>query len=105
MTYLTCLIPRYFGSHVLYKDIRDSEICPRGYVLHRKDRTNKTGGGVLLAIKNEYNSEHVPELDTDCEIVWAKMNLGMVSVLSTFPGLLVSTKSSVFVRCVGWSIS
>ena len=59
----------------LDKDIRDSEICPRGYVLHRKDRTNKTGGGVLLAIKNEYNSEHVPELDTDCEIVWAKMNL------------------------------
>ena len=57
------------------KDIRDSEICPRGYVLRRKDRTNKTGGGVLLAIKNEYNSEHVPELDTDCEIVWAKMNL------------------------------
>ena len=56
-------------------DIRDSEICPRGYVLHRKDRTNKTGGGVLLAIKNEYNSEHVPELDTDCEIVWANMNL------------------------------
>jgi hypothetical protein len=34
----------------LDKDIRDSEICPRGYVLHRKDRTNKTGGGVLLAI-------------------------------------------------------
>ena len=59
----------------LDKDIRDSEICPRGYILHRKDRTNKTGGGVLLAIKNEYNSEHVPELDTDCEIVWAKMNL------------------------------
>jgi hypothetical protein len=50
----------------LDKDIRDSEICPRGYVLHRKDRTNKTGGGVLLAIQNEYNSEHVPELDTDC---------------------------------------
>jgi hypothetical protein len=23
----------------------------------------------------EYNSEHVPEVDTDCEIVWAKMNL------------------------------
>ena len=25
----------------LEKDIRDSEIWPRGYVLHRKDRTNK----------------------------------------------------------------
>jgi hypothetical protein len=39
------------------------------------DMSDTTGGGVLLAIKNEYNSEHVPELDTDCEIVWAKMNL------------------------------
>jgi hypothetical protein len=52
----------------LDKDIRDSEICPRGYILHRKDRTNKTDGGVLLAIKNEYNSEHVPELDTACSL-------------------------------------
>jgi hypothetical protein len=49
----------------------DSEICPKGYILHRKDRNSKnhrTGGGVLLAIKNEYNSEYVPELDTDCEL-------------------------------------
>jgi hypothetical protein len=47
-------------------------------VSHRKDRNSKnhrTGGGVLLAINNEYNSEYVPELDTDCELAWAKMNL------------------------------
>ena len=53
---------------MLDKDIKDSEICPKGYILHRKDRNSKnhrTGGGVLLAIKNEYNSEYVPELDTD----------------------------------------
>ena len=43
----------------LDKDIKDSEICPKGYILHRRDRNSKnhrTGGGVLLAIKNEYNS-------------------------------------------------
>jgi hypothetical protein len=99
----------------LDKDIGDSEICPT------PERSNKkTGEGVVHAIKNEYNSEHVAELDTDCEIVWAKMNLkgnGTIYIcsyyrrnvsdedLSTFPGLLVSTKSSVFVRRVGWSIS
>ena len=33
-------------------------------------------------------------------ISWSEIP-GMVSVLSTFPGLLVSTKSSVFVRRVG----
>jgi hypothetical protein len=45
----------------LDKDIKDSEICPKGYILHRKDRNSKnhrTGGGVLLAIKNEYSSEY-----------------------------------------------
>ena len=52
--------------------------APKGYILHLKDRNSKnhrTGGGVRLAITNEYNSEYVPELDTDCELVWAKMNL------------------------------
>jgi hypothetical protein len=37
----------------LDKDIKDSEICPKGYILHRKDRNSKnqrTGGGVLLAM-------------------------------------------------------
>ena len=33
------------------------------------------GGGVLIAIKNTLISEPVPELHTDCEIVWAKINL------------------------------
>jgi hypothetical protein len=50
----------------LDKDIKDSEICPKGYVLHMKDwnsKSHRAGGGVLLAIKNEYNSEYVPELD------------------------------------------
>lgn len=56
-------------------DIKNPEICPSGYVIHRKDRNNKIGGGVLLAIKSELNSELVPELDTNCEIVWAKINL------------------------------
>ena len=31
-----------------------------------------SGGGILIAVKNEYNGEDVPELDTNCEIVWAK---------------------------------
>jgi hypothetical protein len=53
MTYLTCLIPQYFiiiGTETwLDKDIRNSEICPRGYVLHRKDRTNKTGQWLIAS--------------------------------------------------------
>ena len=53
-------------------NIKDSEIFPSGYRLHRKDKVTSGGGGVLIAVKNEYNSEDVPELDANCEIVWAK---------------------------------
>ena len=56
-------------------NIKDSEIFPSGYRLHRKDRITTSGGGVLIAVKNEYNSEDVPELDTDCEIIWTKLHL------------------------------
>ena len=59
----------------LNPQIKDSEIFPSGYKLHRKDRMSSSGGGVLIAVKNEYNSEDVPQLDAECEIVWAKLHL------------------------------
>ena len=39
------------------------------------------GGGVLIAIKDCLISEPVPELQTDCEIVWAKINLAGTKTL------------------------
>ena len=35
----------------LNKDISDSEILHSGYTIYRKDRANRAGGGVLIAIK------------------------------------------------------
>ena len=58
----------------LDSNIKDSEIFPSGYKLHRKDSTTN-GGGVLIAVKEEFNSEDVPELDTSCEIIWAWIKL------------------------------
>ena len=58
----------------LDSNIKDSEIFPNGYKPHRKDRT-ANGGGVLIAVKEEYNSEDVPEFDTSCEIIWARIKL------------------------------
>ena len=58
----------------LDSNFKDSEIFPSGYKLHRKNRT-ANGGGVLIAVKEEYNSEDVPELDTSCEIIWARIKL------------------------------
>ncbi|CAC5403609.1 unnamed protein product [Mytilus coruscus] len=54
--------------------ITDSQIFPPGYNIFRKDR-NCSGGGVLVAIKDTYITTAVPELQTDCEIVWCKLEL------------------------------
>ena len=54
--------------------VTNNQIFPSYYDIYRRDR-NMNGGGVLIAIKNTLISEPVPELQTDCEIVWARINL------------------------------
>ena len=44
------------------------------YTLYRKDR-NKYGGGVLVAVRTNLKSFIVPELSTDCEIIWVGIKL------------------------------
>ena len=58
----------------LDKDISDNEVIPDIYTLYRKDR-NKNGGGVLIAVRTNLKSFIVPELTTDCEIIWAGVKL------------------------------
>jgi hypothetical protein len=47
---------------------------PDGFHSYRNDR-NLNGGGVLIAVKDTYITSSVPELQTDCEIVWCKMEI------------------------------
>jgi exonuclease III len=52
--------------------ISDSAICPSdsGYeIINRKD------GGVLIAVKNTILASPVNDLDTGCEIVWARIEI------------------------------
>ncbi|CAC5421635.1 unnamed protein product [Mytilus coruscus] len=44
------------------------------YKIYRKDR-KLCGEGVLIAIKDKYISLPVPELDTEYEIIWCKLEL------------------------------
>ena len=52
---------------------------PTTYTVYRKDRQpNKKGqshGGVLVAVKNEFQSCEAKELETDCELVWVEINI------------------------------
>ena len=58
----------------LDSSITDSEVFPTNYNVYRKDR-NTHGGGVFMAVKKCYNSSALPETDTNCEIIWAKVEL------------------------------
>ena len=57
-------------------DISDSEIIPPelNYQIYRNDWADGYGG-VMLAITKDIISSEVPELKTDCEIVWAEIDI------------------------------
>ena len=41
----------------------------------RKDRASDADGGVFIAFKRDLLCTETPELDTNCEIVWCKLNI------------------------------
>ena len=43
--------------------------------VYRKDRPNKSYGGVFIAVTNNLISSVVTDLDTDCEILWVQIDL------------------------------
>jgi len=60
----------------LTPDVMNNEIIlPEfGYNIYQKDRPSSYGG-VLLAVTNMIPLIDLPSLSTDCEIVWAKLNI------------------------------
>ena len=59
----------------LTPDIKNSEIFPESFDAVRKDRASDVHGGVFIAFKRDLLCTETPELDTNCEIVWCKMNI------------------------------
>ena len=54
----------------LTDDISDSEVFPKGFDIYRKDRWNRSGGGVFIAVKNTIASQAVTLPDSEIESVW-----------------------------------
>jgi hypothetical protein len=50
------------------------QIFPGGFNIYRNGR-NLIGGGVLLAVKDTLLTSAVPELQTNYEIVWCKLEM------------------------------
>ena len=53
--------------------ILDHEILPSGYQLHRKDRQDRQGGGILFASRNDFVVVRRYDLETDCELMWNEL--------------------------------
>ena len=58
----------------LDSSIHNSEVFPPNLIVHRKDR-NLNGGGVFVAVNNNYNTSSVAEGDSNSEVMWAKVEL------------------------------
>ena len=64
-----------FGTETwLDPSIKDAQFFQEGYNIYRNDR-NLNGRGIFIAAKDTNISSSVPELQTDCEIVWCKMEI------------------------------
>ena len=59
----------------LTPEIKNSEIFPDSFDAVRKDRASDANGGVFIAFKRDLLCTETPELDTNCEIVWCKLNI------------------------------
>ncbi len=56
--------------------INNAEIFPPDYTVYRKDRSStQVGGGVFVAIKNTYIATECKDLDAECELIWAKVQV------------------------------
>ena len=62
----------------LDKSVSTNEIFPPGYKIFRRDRITSTqgegGGGVLIAVNENYDVSLLPDTVTDTELLWAKVH-------------------------------
>ena len=55
--------------------VLDHEILPRGYSVFRRDRPYRTGGGVLLACRDDLVCTRRSDLEVNgCELIWCEMS-------------------------------
>ena len=58
----------------LMPDIHVNEVFPPGIIVYRQDLDGH-GGGVLIMVKNDMISSHMEELESECGILWVKIEI------------------------------
>ena len=59
----------------LTPDIKDHEVFPPDFTVYRRDREIGQGGGVFIAVRADVVSLREKDLETECEILWIKLNI------------------------------
>ena len=59
----------------LTPDIKDHEVFPPDFTVYRLDREIGRGGGVFIAVRADVVSLREKDLETECEILWIKLNI------------------------------
>ena len=74
--------PHIIGESWANKDITDAELGLEGYVMFRKDRMGRRGGGVLLYVKDTIPAYEIQlREEADCEeAIWCKLVTGHKTV-------------------------
>ena len=55
-------------------NIATYSIFPENYSVHRKDR-NTEGGGVFIVIRESLVAASMPDINVNCEVIWAGLQL------------------------------
>ena len=53
-------------------EVLDSEVCPAGFVIFRRDR-DRHGGGVVALVRDNLVVHRRPDLETSCELLWLEL--------------------------------
>ena len=59
----------------LHNNIKDREVFPDNYIVKRKDRKIGRGGGMFIAVRDDFVSAHMADFETDYEIIWVKLEI------------------------------
>ena len=60
----------------LCNNISDAEIDIPGYIAHRKDRQERSGGGVALYVRDSIQASRMTDLEVvELEVIWLQLNL------------------------------
>ena len=62
-------LPNHFNNSYF-----NAEIFPPNYTVLRKDQVKGTGG-VFICVEKSLNMTEIPEMNTNAELIWAKVTL------------------------------